>query len=60
MLSHGLASIVLRVGHCLMLFINQYDASGPGRLEHTVVIVFVVYPFTTENQHLANIDFKAS
>jgi hypothetical protein len=48
MLSHGLVSIVLGVGHCLMLFINQYDALGPGRLEHTIVIVLVVYPFTTE------------
>jgi hypothetical protein len=60
MLSHGLASIVLSVGHCLMLSINQYHASGSGRLEHTIVIVFIVYPFTTENQRLVIIDFEAS
>lgn len=60
MLSHGLASIALGVGHCLILFINQCHSSGPARLEHTIVIVFVVYPFTTENQRLAIIDFEAS
>lgn len=48
MLSRGLASVVLGARHCLMLPVNQYDASGSVRFEHTIIIVFVVHPFTAE------------
>lgn len=60
MLSRGLASIVLGVQHCLMLSTNQYDVSGSMRFEHTVIIVFVVYPFTSQSQHLTFIDLETS